>query len=75
MLDPKQRIEQVYKTADHRKISQFFVDRLSNEFEAVSEPLALHNSTGSLLFLLYFAAGNKVSAKTGLSIANSIVGK
>lgn len=75
LLDPKQPIKQVYKTADHSKISEFFIKQLRNEFEAVGEPLALHNSTGSLLFLLYFAAANERSAETGIKIANSIVGR
>jgi three-Cys-motif partner protein len=74
LLDPTQSIERVYKTADRHKISRFFVSRLDDEFEAVSEPLALHSSK-SLLFLLYFAAGNERSAKTGIKIANSIVGR
>lgn len=75
LLDATRPIERVYKTADHRKISEFFVKRLHDEFDAVSEPLALYNSNGSLLFLLYFAAGNKASATTGIKIANSIVGR
>jgi three-Cys-motif partner protein len=74
ILDPRQQIEEVYKTADSEKISQFFVGRLGKEFEAVSEPLALYSSR-SLLFLLYFAAGNQASARTGMKIANSIVDK
>jgi len=74
LLDPAQNIEQVYKRADWGKISEFFLTRLRTEFAAVAQPLALLNSTGSLLFLLYFAAGNAVSAKTGLKIANDIIG-
>jgi hypothetical protein len=35
----------------------------------------MHNSNGSLLFLLFFAAANEHSAKTGLKIANDIIGK
>ena len=74
LLDPTQKIEEVYKSADYSKISAFFRKRLRTEFVAVAQPLALLNSTGSLLFLLYFAAGNEVSAKTGLKIANGIIG-
>jgi three-Cys-motif partner protein len=74
LLDPAQKIEQVYKSADYTKISEFFLKRLRTEFVAVAQPLALLNSTGSLLFLLYFAAGNEASAKTGLKIANHILG-
>lgn len=75
LLDPSQSIEQIYKNADDRKISDFFIKRLRNVFQAVGTPLALHNSTGSLLFLLYFAAGNEASAKTGMKIANHIIGR
>ena len=74
IFDPAQEIERVYKTADHGKISNFFLKRLSAEFEAVSKPLALYSSK-SLLFLLYFAAGNESSARVGVKIANSIVGR
>ena len=74
LLDPTQRIESVHKAVDYREITKFFVERLKTEFVAVSEPLPLLNSTGSLLFMLFFAAGNERSAKTGLKIANSIIG-
>lgn len=75
LLDEGQQIEQVYKTADQNKISEFFVKQLSGEFEAVSRPLPLYNSNGALLFLFYFAAGNKKSAETGMKIAEHILGK
>lgn len=75
LLDSTQSIELVHKSADYRRITDFFVDRLQGEFEAVSKPLPLYNSKGSLLFMLFFAAGNDRSAKTGLKIANSIIGK
>jgi three-Cys-motif partner protein len=75
LLDPQRPIKLISKTADPYKVSEFFMKQLRNEFEKVSEPLALHNSTGSLLFLLYFAAANKRSAETGMKIANSIIGR
>lgn len=75
IFDPAEQIEGAYKSADYKKISDFFVARLLTEFVAVSEPLALLNSNGALLFLFYFAAGNAKGAKTGLRIANDIVGK
>jgi hypothetical protein len=56
-------------------ITDFFVERLEREFVAVSNPFPMHNSNGSLLFLLFFAAANEHSAKTGLKIANDIIGK
>jgi three-Cys-motif partner protein len=73
LFDSVPPVEGVRKSADHREITDFFVDRLKTEFVAVSKPLPLHNSTGSLLFILFFAAGNEKSGKTGLKIANSII--
>ena len=75
LLDPSQRIESVHKSVDYREITSFFVERLKKEFVALSEPLPLLNSTASLLFILFFAAGNERSAKTGLKIANNIIGR
>jgi three-Cys-motif partner protein len=66
------RVQQDHKSVDHREIVDFFMARLRKEFEAVADPKPLHNSRGSLLFLLIFAAGNAASAKTGIKIANSI---
>jgi three-Cys-motif partner protein len=74
LLD-SERLESVHKSADHRVITDFFVERLTREFVAVSNPFPMHNSNGSLLFLLFFAAANEHSAKTGLKIANDIIGK
>ncbi len=75
LLDSDSTIESVRKSADHRTITGFYSQRLEREFEAVSSPFPLHNSTGSLIFILFFAAANKHSAKTGLKIANEIIGK
>jgi three-Cys-motif partner protein len=74
LLD-SQRLESVHKSADHRVITDFFVERLGREFVAVSNPFPMHNSNGALLFILFFAAANEHSAKTGLKIANDIIGK
>lgn len=74
LLDSTERVELVHKSVGYRDITDFFVERLKTEFAAVSKPLYLHNSNGSLLFILFFAAGNDRSAKTGLKIANSIIG-
>lgn len=74
LLD-SQGIESVHKSADHRVITGFFVERLETEFVAVSKPFPMHNSNGSLLFLLFFAAANEHSATKGLKIANDIIGK
>ena len=75
LLDSTQQLEFVRKSVDYRDITDFFVARLRTEFKAVSKPLPLCNSSGSLLFMLFFAAGNERSAKTGLKIANSILGR
>jgi three-Cys-motif partner protein len=72
LLEPGPQINEDYKSVNHRKIIDFFLSQLRSEFEAVADPKPLHNSKGSLLFLLIFAAGNKASAKTGIKIANSI---
>jgi three-Cys-motif partner protein len=74
LLDPTELVESVHKTVNYREITEFFVRRLKTEFVAVSKPLPLLSSK-SLLFILFFAAGNERSAKTGLKIANSIIGK
>jgi len=64
------QVKEDHKSVDHREIIHFFMARLRKEFEAVADPKPLHNSRGSLLFMLIFAAGNAVSAKTGIKIAN-----
>lgn len=74
LLDPTQLVESVHKTVTYREITDFFVRRLETEFVAVSKPLPLLSSK-SLLFVLFFAAGNERSANTGLKIANSIISK
>jgi three-Cys-motif partner protein len=75
LLDSNNLVESVHKSADHRVITDFFVGRLKQEFVAVSDPFPMHNSNGSLLFMFFFAAANKNSARTGLKIANDIIGK
>lgn len=75
LLESTEVIESVHKSANHRVITDFFVRRLKQEFVAVSDPFPMHNSNGSLMFMLFFAAGNEHSAKVGLKIANSIIGR
>jgi len=75
LLESAEVIESVHKSADHRIITDFFVERLKQEFVAVSSPFPMHNSNGSLMFMLFFAAANGHSAKVGLKIANDIIGK
>jgi three-Cys-motif partner protein len=75
LLDSQQTVERFHKSADHRVITDFYISRLKQEFMAVSDPFPMHNSNGSLMFILFFAAANNHSAKTGLKIANQIIGK
>ncbi len=75
LLDSTEVIESVHKSADQRIITDFFVTRLKREFLAVSAPFPMHNSNDSLMFMLFFAAGNEHSATVGLKIANDIIGK
>jgi three-Cys-motif partner protein len=72
ILDPSQEVEQVRKTADRTQITEFFIERLRNEFVEVANPGFLYNSKG-LLFVLLFAAGNEKGAKAGVKIANSLM--
>jgi hypothetical protein len=75
LLDAMKPVELVHKTADYRAITDVFLTRLKTEFLAVSKPLPLYTSNGQLLFMLFFAAGNAPSARTGLKIVNDIIGK
>lgn len=75
LLDSTQTVESIHKSADHRIITDFYIKGLKQEFVAVSDPFPMHNSNGSLMFILFFAAANRHSAKIGLKIANDIIGK
>jgi len=58
------------KIADFDSIARFFVERLETIFAGVAKnPLALHNSSNTPLYLLCFAAGNELGAKTAVKIA------
>ena len=62
------------KVADFGSISRFFVERLKSIFPGVAKnPLALHNSANTPLYLLCFAAGNERGAKTAVKIAQDIL--
>jgi len=67
--------ELIEKVANMRKISDFLVNRLKQEFVAAAEPLILNNSRNSPLYLFCFAAGNEKGATTGLKIAKDILGQ
>ena len=69
------KVEMIHKSVGHREITDFLVKRLRSEFVAVSNPFPMHNSNGSLMFILLFAAANKRGADKGLKIANDIIGK
>ncbi|MEY2411023.1 MAG: hypothetical protein QOF48_3693 [Verrucomicrobiota bacterium] len=65
---------QTEKTADFRAIGKFFVEHLGTIFPGVAKnPLALHNSVNTPLYLLCFAAGNERGAKTAVKIAQDIL--
>lgn len=57
-------------------LGDYFLERLGSVFTAVAKhTLTLRNSRGSPLFLLCFAAGNPVGAKTAVKIADDILKK
>jgi three-Cys-motif partner protein len=72
LLDSDLTRSRIHKNADHKSITNFFVDRMSRIFAAVSEPGYLYNSKGPL-FALIFAAGNSKGADAGLRIANHLL--
>jgi three-Cys-motif partner protein len=62
------------KTADFDAIARFFVERLDRIFAGVAKnPLVLHNSANTPLYLLCFAASNERGAKTAVKIAQDIL--
>jgi len=62
------------KIADFKAIGDSFVDRLRTLFAGVANnPLTLHNSANTPLYLLCFAAGNAKGAKTAVKIAQDIL--
>jgi three-Cys-motif partner protein len=65
-------VGRIHKTADHKRITDFFVDRMRQRYVAVSRPGYLYNSKGPL-FALIFAAGNSKGANAGLRIANHLL--
>jgi three-Cys-motif partner protein len=73
LIDEDKKIQRVYKTADQEQITECFVKRLKDEFAEVAQPGFLHNSRGSLLFVLLFAAGNAKGANAGIKIANDLL--
>jgi len=69
-------VSQTRRTADVRRIGQYFVDRLGTEFAGVARnPLALYNSCNNPLFLLCFATANANAIGPALRIAEYILGK
>ena len=62
------------KVANFDAIRRFFVERLKSIFPGVARnPLALHNSANTPLYLLCFAAGNERGATTAVKIAQDIL--
>ena len=68
------KVERFSKDVDFERISSFFIKRLKMVFNKVSErPAKLINSKNNPLFLLCFAAGNPVGAKTAVKIADNLL--
>ena len=68
------KAERLSKDVDFERISSFFIKRLKTVFNKVSErPAKLINSKNNQLFLLCFAAGNPVGAKTAVKIADDLL--
>lgn len=68
------KAEKLSKDVDFERISSFFIKRLKIVFNKVSErPAKLINSKNNPLFLLCFAAGNPVGAKTAVKIADDLL--
>lgn len=64
----------VQKVASFDSIGLYFVKRLETIFDQVAQnPLPLLNSHNNPLYLLCFAAGNPVGAKTAVKIAQNIL--
>ncbi|HAB16333.1 MAG TPA: hypothetical protein DCE44_07770 [Verrucomicrobiales bacterium] len=62
------------KVTDFNGIARFFVKRLETIFPGVAKnPLALHNSANTPLYLLCFAAGNERGARVAVKIAQDIL--
>jgi three-Cys-motif partner protein len=67
-------ITRIVKTATFESMTKFFLERLESVFEAVSpDAMALTNSTGNPLYMLCFAAGNKVGAPIAVNIAKHLL--
>jgi hypothetical protein len=62
------------KTATFASMTEFFLRRLESVFEGVSpEAMALTNSTGNPLYMLCFAAGNRIGAPIAVRIAKDLL--
>jgi three-Cys-motif partner protein len=69
-----EEVTRIVKTATFATMTKFFLERLESVFEAVSpEAMALTNSRGNPLYMLCFAAGNKVGAPIAVKIANHLL--
>lgn len=68
--------EKTVKCVSIENIGNFFVNRLKEIFVGVAEePMFLYNSSNCPIFLLCFAASNKIGAKPAVRIAQSIIRK
>ena len=65
-----------FRTADWNQVAAFMLERLATAFDAVSSrPGVLWNSQNSPLYLLCFAAANRIAAPTALNIAADLLKK
>lgn len=63
-----------HRTVSEETVARYLVRRLKSIFTAVvDQPMVLHNSRRSPLFMLVFAAGNPKGAKTAIKIASHII--
>ena len=74
LLHAGSTVNRIRKLADHRSITEFFLDRMRTRFTKVSRPGYLCHTRGPL-FALIFAAGNEKGAGPGLRIAEHLLRK
>jgi three-Cys-motif partner protein len=65
--------DSVGRSASEEKIQEFVTERLKSCFAGVARGLILRNSRSNPLYLLCFAAANKVGARTAIKIAQHIL--
>ncbi len=70
----EEEVTRIVKTATFASMTEFFLKRLESVFQGVSpEAMALTNSTGNPLYMLCFAAGNRIGAPIAVRIAKDLL--